>query len=143
LDIIKVWDAVMDEKLLDEFLEKRNVFAVVGASRDNQKYGHQVYKDLRNAGYRVYPVNPNADKILGDKCYPNLESLPETPQVVDLVIPPKATNQVVKVCKKLGIKKVWMQPGSESEIALNFCKENNIQVVHGVCIMVERRSKKN
>ena len=133
----------MDEKLIEEFLERKNVFAIVGASRDNRKYGHQVYKDLKDAGYTVYPVNPNADKILGDKCYPSLESLPETPQVVDLVVPPKATNQVVKVCKKLGIEKVWMQPGSESEKALNFCKENNIKTIHGVCVMVERRNKKN
>jgi len=141
--MVKVWDVVMDEKLLDEFLEKKNVFVVVGASRDNQKYGHKVYKDLKNAGYIVYPVNPNADKILGDKCYPSLESLPEMPQVVDLVIPPKVTNQIVKVCKELGIKKVWMQPGSESEVALSFCKDNDIQVVHGVCIMLERLRKKN
>jgi len=132
----------MDAKLIEDFLEKSNVFAVVGASRDTGKYGYKVYRDLRAAGYKVYPVNPNADEILGDKCYPSLKSLPEKPQVADLVVPPKVTNQIVKVCKKLGIKKVWMQPGSESETALNFCKENNIQVVHGVCVMVERRRKK-
>ena len=134
---------VMDAKLIEDFLEKSNVFAVVGASRDPSKYGHQVYRDLRAAGYKVYPVNPNADEILGDKCYPSLESLPEMPQVVDLVVPPKVTDQIVKVCKKLGIEKVWMQPGSESETALKFCKENNIEVVYGVCVMVERRSKKS
>lgn len=131
----------MNEKLIEDFLEKRNVFAVVGASRNHRKYGHQVYKDLRNAGYNVYPVNPNADEILGDKCYPSLESLPKSPQVVDLVVPPETTNQIVKVCKKLGIKRVWMQPGSESKTAINFCRENNIEVVHGVCVMVERRNK--
>jgi len=139
----RIWDTVMDEKLIEEFLKKRNVFAVVGASRDHRKYGHQVYRDLRTAGYTVYPVNPNADEILGDKCYPSLESLPERPQVVDLVVPPKVTNQIVKVCKKLGIRKVWMQPGSESETALNFCKENNIEAVYRVCVMVERRIKRN
>jgi predicted CoA-binding protein len=133
----------MDAKLIEDFLEKSNVFAVVGASRDTGKYGHKVYRDLRAAGYKVYPVNPNADEILGDRCYPSLGSLPEKPQVVDLVVPPNVTKQIVKVCMKLGIKKVWMQPGSESEVALNFCKENNIQVVHGVCVMVERRSRKN
>jgi predicted CoA-binding protein len=139
----KIGDAVMDAKLIEDFLEKSNVFAVVGASRDPGKYGHQVYRDLRAAGYKVYPVNPNADEILGDKCYPSLESLPEKPQVVDLVVPPKVTDQIVKVCRKLGIRKVWMQPGSESETSLNFCKENSIEVVHGVCVMVERRSRKN
>jgi hypothetical protein len=136
-----MWDVGMNEKLIEEFLKKSNVFAVVGASRDHEKYGYQVYKDLRNAGYNVYPVNPNADEILGDRCYPSLESLSEKPQVIDLVVPPKVTNQIVKVCRKLGIEKVWMQPGSESKTAINFCKENNIEVVHGVCVMVKRRSK--
>jgi len=132
----------LDEKIIREFLNKKNVFAVVGASRDPKKYGHQVYRDLRNAGYRVYPVNPNAKEILGDKCYPSLDSLPVKPDVADLVVPPKITEQVVKTCKKLGIKKVWMQPGSESEAAINFCEKNGIAVIHGVCIMIERRTRR-
>jgi len=122
-----------------EFLDKRNVFAVVGASRNPKKYGHQVYRDLKRAGYEVYPVNPNADEILGDKCYPDLESLPKKPDVVDLVVPPSITEKVVQTCKRLGIRKVWMQPGSESEWAINYCRENGIQVVYGVCVMIERR----
>lgn len=133
----------MDEKLIMEFLDKKNVFAVVGASRNPEKYGHQVYKDLRNARYRVYPVNPNANEVLGDKCYPSLKALPTKPDVVDLVVPPKVTEQAVKTCKKLGIKKVWMQPGSESETAINFCKENNMNVIHGVCVMIERKKQTN
>jgi len=131
----------MDQKLIVEFLDKKNVFAVVGASRNPEKYGHQVYKDLRNAGYRVYPVNPNANEVLGDKCYPTLETLPIKPDIADLVVPPKVTEQVVKTCKRLGIKKVWMQPGSESETAINFCRENDMNVVHAICIMVERRRR--
>jgi len=66
----------VDEKLIRSFLDKKNVFAVVGASRNPEKYGHRVYRDLKEAGYTVYPVNPNADEVLGDKCYPKLESLP-------------------------------------------------------------------
>jgi len=133
----------MDEKLIREFLDKKNVFAVVGASREPKKYGHQVYRDLRNAGYKVYAVNPNADEVLGDKCYPSLDALPAKPDVVDVVVPPKITEQIVEACKKLGITKVWMQPGSESELAIKFCEENGIDVVHGVCVMVERRSRQN
>ena len=127
----------MDERLIKSFLNKKNVFAVVGASRNPKKYGHQVYRSLRSAGYRVYPVNPNADEVLGDKCYPSLEDLPVKPDVVDVVVPPNVTEEVVKTCKKLGISKVWMQPGSESEEAINFCKENGIEVVYGVCVMIE------
>jgi predicted CoA-binding protein len=129
---------VMNEELIKVFLDRRNVFAVVGASRDPQKYGYQVYKDLKGAGYKVYPVNPNAQEILGDKCYPSLEKLPVKPDVVNVVVPPKVTEHLVETCKKLGITKVWMQPGSESEKAIKFCEENGINVVYGVCVMVER-----
>lgn len=131
----------MNEKLIIEFLNKKNVFAVVGASRNPEKYGYQVYKDLQNAGYRVYPVNPNSNEILSDKCYPSLEALPIKPDVVDLVVPPRITERVVKTCRKLGIKKIWLQPGSESETAINFCRENGMDVVYGVCVMIERRSR--
>lgn len=128
----------MKGELIKAFLDKKNIFAVVGASREPQKYGYKVYEDLKNRGYRVYPVNPNADGILGDKCYPSLESLPITPNVVDVVVPPKVTERIVKTCKKLGVTRVWMQPGSESEKAMESCEENVIDVVYGVCVMIER-----
>jgi hypothetical protein len=105
----------MDQELIKKFIDKKNTFAVVGASRDPKKYGYQVYEDLKNAGYKVYPVNPNAKEILGDKCYLSLETLPIKPNVVDVVVHPKVTKQTVESCKKLGITKIWMQPGSESE----------------------------
>lgn len=131
----------MNENSIIDFLKKTNVFAVIGVSRDPKKYGHQVYRDLRNAGYKVYCVNPNTDRVLGDKCYASLEALPTKPDVVDVVVPPKITEQVVKTCEKLGIRKVWMQPGSESGEAINFCVKNGIAVVHGVCVMIERKSR--
>lgn len=130
----------MKENLIKEFLNKNNVIAIVGASRNPEKYGYKVYKDLKEAEYKVYPVNPNASEILGDKCYPNLESLPVKPDVVNIVVPPNITEKIVKECKKLNIKKVWMQTGAESEEAIKFCNENGIDVVYGVCIMIERKS---
>jgi predicted CoA-binding protein len=129
----------MTSDMIKDFLRKENVFAVVGVSRNPKKYGHQVYKDLKEGGYTVYPVNPHIDEVLGDKCYPSLSDLPEKPDVVDTVVPPAVTEAIVKECKALGIDKVWMQPGSESEQALTFCRRNNIQVVHDVCVMVKRR----
>lgn len=131
----------MDENLIIEFLNKQNVFAVVGASRNPKKFGYQVYDDLRNANYKVYPINPNTDEILGDKCYPSLEALPEKPDIADFIVPPKITEQLVKTCRKLGIKKIWMQPGSESEKAIDFCKKNDMSVIHGVCVMAQRRER--
>jgi len=133
---------VLEPSIIAEFIDKKNVIAVVGASRNPEKYGHKVYKDLKEAGYKVYPVNPNASEILGDKCYPNLESLPERPDVVTVVVPPRVTEKIVKACKDLGIWRVWMQPGSESEKAITFCRENGIKVIHGVCIMIQRKADK-
>jgi len=131
----------MNEELIKKFLNKKNIFAVVGASRDTKKYGYQVYKDLKEAGYEVYPVNPNTDRILGERCYPELGDLPTKPDVVDVVVPPKITEEIVKTCKRFGITQVWMQPGSESDVAIKFCNDNGIDLVYGVCVMIERRKE--
>lgn len=121
------------------FLDKRNLFAVVGASGDPGKYGHRVYSDLVEAGFTVYPVNPHLKVLLGRKCYPSLRELPRKPDVVVTVVPPAVTEEVVRECAELGVKRVWMQPGSESEGALAFCRRKGIRAVHGSCLMVQRR----
>lgn len=131
----------MNEELITDFLDKRNTFAVVGASRNPKKYGYKVYKSLKETGYKVYPVNPNAEEILGDRCYPAIENLPFKLDVVNVVVPPKITEEVVKTCKRLGITKVWMQPGSESKNTIQFCDRNGIDVLYSVCVMIERRSR--
>ena len=131
----------INQALINKFLNKKNIFAVVGASKLKEKYGNKVYYDLKNANYSVYPINPNADSIYGDKCYPNLKKLPVIPDVVNIVVPPKVTERTVKECNDLNIKKVWMQPGSESENAISFCKKNEIEILYNVCVMVERKKK--
>ena len=129
----------MNTNLIKDFLRKENVFAVIGVSQNPAKYGHQVYKDLKEAGYVVYPINPNIDEVLGDRCYHSLSELPEKPDVVDTVVPPSVTEKIIEECKELGVVKIWMQPGSESEKAIAFCRRNSIKVVHDVCVMVKRR----
>jgi len=128
--------------LINKFLNKKNVFAVIGVSRNPKKYGSRVYNDLKKNEYKVYPINPNIDEILGDKCYSRLANLPSKPDVVDVVVPPGITEKIVKDCKKLGIRKIWMQPGSESKAAIEFCKRNNIQILYDMCIMVKRKKAK-
>ena len=128
----------MEVSTIEEFLSQE-VFAIVGASRDRSKYGNKVYRDLREKGFKVYPVNPNTSEVEGDTCYPDIISLPQKPDVVNTVVPPKVTEEIVKQCKVLGINRVWMQPGSESEEAIGFCEENGIKVVHSQCAMVRSR----
>ena len=125
------------EDLIKDFLKKKNIFAVIGVSRDSNKYGNRVYFSLKRFGYKVFAVNPNINNINGDLVYPNLSSLPEKPDVIDIVVPPKIALNVVKEVKKLGINKVWLQPGSESKDIIDYCNINNIKLVHSMCVMIE------
>lgn len=120
-----------------EFLQKGNVVAVIGVSADPEKWGYKIYKALKPIFPRVYAVNPRYGKIGNSKCYPDLRSLPKKPNVVITVVPPRVTEAVVKECNDLGIRKIWMQPGSESENAINFCKSNNIDVVYNCCFVID------
>ncbi len=123
----------VSEKIND--FSAQTVWAVVGATPRQEKPGYQIYRDLKEAGYRVYPVHLSAQEIDGDKAYSSLSQLPELPDVVDVVVPPPAALEVVKEAASLGVKRVWFQPGTESEEALNFCRENGINFIAHLCVM--------
>jgi len=124
------------------FLRKENVMAVVGVTTKPEKWGYRVYRTLRESFPRVYAVNPKYKKIVGDKCYASLKSLPEKPDVVITVVPPEVTEDVVKSCRELGIRMVWMQPGSESKKAIEFCGRNGIECMHSACFVVDGLKKR-
>jgi predicted CoA-binding protein len=126
------------QELIREFVGRR-VWAVVGASADRSKYGNRILRDLHLAGYIIYPLNPRETEIEGLRAYPTLADLPERPQVVDIVVPPRVTEEIVRQCAELGLSRVWMQPGAESEEAIAFCHDHDIKVVHHVCAMVHKR----
>ncbi|MFH1328224.1 MAG: CoA-binding protein [Candidatus Bathyarchaeota archaeon] len=130
------------DNLVNEFLAKK-IFAVVGASKNPEKYGHRIYKTLKEAGYSVYPVNPTANEILGDKCYPSLADLPEKPDVADLVVPPQIAMKAVEESEKLGIRYIWLQPGAESPQIVEFCAKKGIKCVHDLCVMIESIKRRN
>ncbi len=130
--------------LIEQILDQRR-FAVSGASRSPEKYGYKVYKTLKAAGYTVYPVNPNAETIDGDPCYPTLDNIPDTIDCVVTITPPAVTEEIVRAAGHLKIPYVWMQPGSESTVAFNLARSNSMQIVSGgPCIMVataQRRAR--
>lgn len=113
--------------------------AVVGATRNRDKYGYKVLVDLRQGGYRVYGVNPNYREIEGIECFPDIQSLPELPDLLVFVVPPEITEKALAEAARAGVKRIWMQPGSESPRAVAFCREKGIQAVHDACIMIHRR----
>ena len=113
---------------------------VVGASANPQKYGRIILANLISRGFDAVPINPKEKKILEKKVYTSIsEYVKHNPnkkiEFVDLVLQPEITLKVLEEISKLGIRKVWLQPGSESEEAIEFCKENGIKCVSNMCVM--------
>jgi uncharacterized protein len=123
------------QKLINEFMNC-NSFAVIGASDNPEKYGNKIVKNLKARGYEVFPVNPRLKEVEGLACFSSLTDIPCKVDVVDFVVPPGVTEDVLKQCKELGLNHIWLQPGSESQKAISFCRDNNLSVVYGVCVMV-------
>lgn len=132
--------------LIEQILDQRR-FAVSGVSRNPNKFGYQVYQALKAAGYTVFAVNPNADSIDGDPCYPSLDNIPGLIDCVVTVTPPPVTEQTVREAGHLKIPYIWMQPGSESLAAFNLARGFSMQIVSGgPCIMVaaaERQARQS
>jgi len=122
----------------DEIIGKK-IWAVVGASNDCTKYGHLIWRFLKNRGYTVYPVNPKEQKIDQDDCYPTVADLPQKPDVVNVVVPPKTAVKVIEQCAAVNIQHVWLQPGAESAEAEATGKRLGINVISDACVMVEMR----
>ncbi len=123
--------------IIEQAME-RNIWAVVGATENKDKFGYKIFRRLKQMGYKVYPVNPNYDSLEGEKCYPNLSSLPEVPEVVNMVVAPKHGIKVVEEAGNLGIKYLWLQPGTVSDELLKLAEEKGIETIQA-CILVEGR----
>ncbi|GKX31210.1 CoA-binding protein [Vallitalea longa] len=119
---------------------KEKKWAVVGATDDTSKFGYKIYMRLKNNGYTVYPISIKCDEIDGDKAYKELADLPEKVDVVDFVVNPRIGISIMKQCKELGIKNVWLQPGTVSDEIIDYAKENNIETFRG-CVLVALGNK--
>jgi len=124
-----------NRKNIDEFLLQRKI-AVVGVSRNKDKFSNMIYREMRTAGYEVMAVNPNADLVEGDRCYAGLGALPVKPDGVVLVVPPTQGIQIVEEAARLGIRHVWVQPGANSSEIDQRLGELEIVTVSGECILM-------
>ena len=116
-------------------------WAVVGATDNEDKFGYKIFKMLKKAGYKVYPVNPGLANIQGEKCYPSLTDLPVKPDAVNFVVPPKVGEAIVKECAALGIKHVWLQPGANADNVVAAANQAELDVIYRACILVELRKQ--
>ncbi|MBT1077120.1 CoA-binding protein [Geobacter grbiciae] len=121
---------------LDLFFQSK-AFGVVGASADRHKYGNKVLRVYQQKNLRVIPVNPKEQEIEGTACVPSVTDLPDDVESISVITPPPVTEQVVKMAARKGIKNIWMQPGAESDAAVEACRRHGISVIaDGTCILV-------
>jgi predicted CoA-binding protein len=127
---------------VQEFLAQKRI-AVAGVSRNTSGHpaANLIYHRLKNAGHDVFPVNPNMGTFEGDRCYPDLRSIPGGVDGVVIVTKPQTTKQIVHECADAGVRRVWMHQSlaagsSVSPEAVEFCHGHGISVIPGACPMM-------
>lgn len=127
-------------KRIHDFISSHYRYAVVGASDDPSKYSHVVFQDLRRAGWHVSPVNPEHQTVAGLKSYPSLKAIHPPVDVAVFVVPPAIGLSLLDDAKLAGVRKLWFQPGAESEEIRAKAKMLGLQIqADGSCLMVARR----
>ena len=122
---------------IQQFLSS-SAYAVIGASPDPEKYGNRILRCYLSKDKKVYPVNPKYKNIASLPCLASIDELPDNVHSISVVTPPAATESIIDVAIAKGIRHVWLQPGAESQLAIEKCRRNNINVIaNGPCILVE------
>lgn len=119
---------------IESFLGERRL-AVVGVSR-TRGFGNAAFRALRARGWDVVPVNAAADVVEGTRCFRRLDDVQPPPGAVLVVTPPAQAVEVVEACARLGIRKVWLQQGAESEAALRVASAHGLALVHHACVLM-------
>ncbi len=122
-------------KQINEFINSQPI-ALIGVSRNPKKFGYTAFKELKEKGMNLLPVNPDADEIMGEKAYPNVNSLPPEVKGIIILTKKEKTASVVKEAKEKGIKQIWIQQMSDSKEALDEIKGTDINLIKGECILM-------
>ena len=122
-------------KKINEFLESQPI-ALVGVSRNPKKFGYTAFKELKEKGMKIVPVNPEADQIMGEKSYQSIRELPSDVKGVIILTKKQKTASVVKEAKEKGIKQIWIQQMADTKEALDELKDTDINYITGECILM-------
>lgn len=125
---------------LKDLLTKTKTIAVVGASPKPWRDSGEITLFLVRKGYTVYPVNPKYDEVHGMKCYPDLKSIPEKIDMVDIFRNPDEVEPVIDEAIAVGAKSIWMQLGVVNETAAQKAEKGGLEVVMDRCIAVDHRA---
>jgi len=122
-------------KQINEFLDSQPI-ALVGVSRNPKKFGYTVFKELKEKGMKLIPINPQAEEIMGEKTYPNVKMLPPEVQSIIVFTKKDKTASVIRDAKEKGIKQIWIQQMADSKEALQELKDSGIKFITGECILM-------
>lgn len=120
---------------INRFLQEP-VIAVVGVSRNKNKFGNTVYRTLKNKGIKVLPVNPYMTDFEGDRCYSDISLLPSDVKAIFINTPPEKTLKIAETALNKGIQHVWLQQGSTNTEVLKFIEGKGINFITDRCIMM-------
>lgn len=118
---------------INNFFEPRKL-AIAGVSRNDQKFGNQLFKELRKKDYEVIPVNPNTEEIDGQKCYRSVEDLPADVKSLLITTPKKQTDEVLRCAINKGIPNIWIQQMSETENTIKIAEEYQKEIIFDKCV---------
>lgn len=124
---------------IPELLRASRTIAVVGLSGRRSRPSYGVSEYMQSAGYRIIPVNPQEQEVLGEKAYPDLASVPVPIDIVDIFRRPEYVPEIVEAAIRAGAKAVWMQEGIVHEDAARRAREAGLTVVMDRCILKEHR----
>lgn len=126
---------MVKQKQIEDFLAAGTI-ALAGASRDPRKFGFAAFRELKEKGMNIIPVNPNAEEIHGTKVYPNVKSLPDDVKALIIVTKKSTTPGIIREAKEKGIKHIWIQQMAESPEALKELEGSDINYITGQCILM-------
>jgi len=125
---------------IEHWLDNIKTIAIVGLSRNRHKDSYFVGRYLQNAGYTIIPVNPGADEILGQKAYPDLKSIPEQVDAVDIFIKPEYVSEVVDQALEINPDVIWLQLGvGEHPEEIEKAQNNGVLMVQNRCMKVDHQ----
>ena len=135
---VEGYSKLSDEQIQD-ILENSKTIAVVGMSRQEHRPAHSVPRYLKEHGYRIFPVNPRTEEILGEKSYPDLASIPEPIDIVQIFRPAEEAPEIVQDAIKIGASTVWMQEGIVHNAAADTARNAGLNVVMDTCMRVAHK----
>jgi predicted CoA-binding protein len=124
----------------ETIVEEARTVAVVGLSNDPEKASHEVGEYLKEQGYRIIPVNPNEEEVLGERAYGAVEEIPEEVDVVDVFLPPDKTPEIAEDAVRAGAKTLWLQEGITNEEARQIAEEGGLAYVEDRCMKKTHQS---